>query len=76
MAGFETRRIGEYDYNYPRVAADVVYLWPERRDDDYFHTDPFWPAYRPFWWGGGYYIPVRHHHHPRPRSEGGEGRDK
>lgn len=30
--GFETRKIGAYDYHYPRVAADVIYLWPERRD--------------------------------------------
>ena len=33
VEGFETRKVGEYDYQYPRVAADVVYLWPERRDD-------------------------------------------
>ena len=74
VAGFETRRIGEYDYRYPRVAADVVYLWPERRDDDYYYVaDPFWPTYRPMWWGGGYYIPVRHYHslpHPRHRDDG------
>jgi outer membrane lipoprotein len=31
VAGFESRRIDDYDYRYPRVAADVVYLWPERR---------------------------------------------
>jgi len=30
--GYETRRIGEYDYRFPRVAADVVYLWPLRND--------------------------------------------
>lgn len=77
VAGFETRRIGEYDYTYPRVAADIVYLWPERRNDDhYYHADPFWPSYRPFWWGG-YYVPVRHHHiAPRPPRAEGEGRDK
>lgn len=34
VTGFESRRIGDYDYRYPRVAADVVYLWPERRDRD------------------------------------------
>lgn len=34
VEGYETRRIGEYDYRYPRLAADVVYLWPERRDVD------------------------------------------
>lgn len=57
IAGYESRRIGEYDYRYPRVAADVIYLWPERRDHDvYRRHSPFWPAYRPFWWGG-YYSP-------------------
>jgi outer membrane lipoprotein len=78
VAGFETRRIGEYDYTYPRVAADVVYLWPERREDDYYYVDPFWPSYRPFWWGGGYYVPVRPHRaHPHPRSErGGNGKQE
>jgi outer membrane lipoprotein len=34
VEGFETRKVGEYDYRYPRVAAEVVYLWPERRDYD------------------------------------------
>ena len=69
--GFEQRRIGEYDYTYPRVAADVIYLWPERDPDDlyYFHADPFWPVYRPWHWGG-YHVPIRRYHvHPRPRSE-------
>jgi outer membrane lipoprotein len=46
--GYETRKIGDYDYRYPRVAADVVYLWPERRDyDDHWH--------HPYPWGFGYY---------------------
>jgi outer membrane lipoprotein len=58
IAGYETRRIGEYDYRYPRVAADVVYLWPERREVDVYRHAPLWPVYRPFWWGG-YYGPVR-----------------
>lgn len=41
--GFETRKVGDYDYRYPRVAADVVYLWPERRDVDVIvERYPFW----------------------------------
>jgi outer membrane lipoprotein len=58
IAAYDTRRIGEYDYRYPRVAADVIYLWPERRDDEVYYASPFWPTYRPFGWGG-YYMPVR-----------------
>jgi outer membrane lipoprotein len=62
VIGVETRRIGEYDYRYPRIAADVIYLWPERRqvDPGYWHRyDPFWPSHGSFWWGRPYY------HHPR-----------
>lgn len=32
--GHEDRKVGEYDYRYPRLAADVIFLWPERRDVD------------------------------------------
>lgn len=59
ITGFEVRPIGEYDYRYPKVAADVIYLWPERREVDLrAHPAAFWPMHRPFWWGG-YYAPVR-----------------
>jgi outer membrane lipoprotein len=45
--GYENRRIGEYDYRFPRMSADVVYLWPKREDTRYIVTRPApWP-----WWG-------------------------
>jgi outer membrane lipoprotein len=44
--GYENRRIGEYDYRTPRVAADVVYLWPVRQRVDVVHRPAPWP-----WWG-------------------------
>ncbi len=31
VEAIEPRRIGEFEYRYPRVAADVVYLWAERQ---------------------------------------------
>ena len=34
LDGHEDRKVGEYDYRYPRLAADVVFLWPERREVD------------------------------------------
>jgi outer membrane lipoprotein len=54
--GYETRKIGEYEYRYPRVAADVVYLWPERVEyDHYHHYDPWGWGWGPGWgWGGRY----------------------
>ncbi|MBB1471503.1 MULTISPECIES: Slp family lipoprotein [unclassified Luteimonas] len=46
ISGYETRKIGGYDYRFPQVAADVVYLWP-RRDHINVITRPApWP-----WWG-------------------------
>ncbi|TWT20092.1 Slp/YeaY family lipoprotein [Luteimonas marina] len=46
IEGYENRRIGEYDYRFPKVAADVVYLW-SRRDTARVVTRPEpWP-----WWG-------------------------
>ena len=47
IEGFENRKVGDYDYQYPRVAADVIYLWPERADVQVIRE-------RPFFWGGGY----------------------
>jgi outer membrane lipoprotein len=53
--GYETRKIGEYDYRYPRVAADVVYLWPERvdYDHDHYHGYPGWGWGMGWGWYGG-----------------------
>lgn len=43
LAGHEQRRIGDYDYRYPRLEADVIYLWPERRDVRVIvERVPFW----------------------------------
>ena len=46
IEGYETRKIGEYDYRFPKLAADVVYLWPQRDRVDVV------PAPYPYWgWG-------------------------
>ena len=44
--GYENRRIGGYDYRFPRVAADVVYLWPIQERVDVITRPAPWP-----WWG-------------------------
>lgn len=57
VSGVIPRMVGKYEYDYPRLQADTVYLWPERpqivhRYRDPFY-DPFWgpigPWYNPFW---------------------------
>jgi outer membrane lipoprotein len=59
--GSETRKVGQFDYNYPRVNADVVYLWPKRpmyTPAPYPYYDPFFnPFYDPFW--GPMWFPPR-----------------
>lgn len=51
----DTVRIGEYDYNLPQLAADIVYLWPEVREVDVVMPPPrpYWGSYwgRWGWWG-------------------------
>ena len=44
----ETRKIGDFPYTFPRIAADHVYLWSKRLKPDYGYPyyDPF---YDPFW---------------------------
>jgi len=44
--GYENRQIGGYDYRFPRMAADVVYLWPQREYVDVMTRPGPWP-----WWG-------------------------
>ncbi len=48
LAGSETRKVGEFDYVYPRVRADALYLWPDRNLE--------WERRRasPFLWGYPY----------------------
>ena len=44
--GYENRRIGQHDYRFPHVAADVVYLWPISERVDVVTRPAPWP-----WWG-------------------------
>jgi outer membrane lipoprotein len=58
--GTEKGRVGQFDYTYPRVAADAVYLWPKRplvvQQRGGWPYDPFWgPGFGPYWGGGGYW---------------------
>lgn len=61
LDGSEVGRVGQFEYTYPKVAADAVYLWPPRplviEQRSAWPYDPFWgPGYGP-WRGGGYWGP-------------------
>jgi outer membrane lipoprotein len=78
LHGTLTQKVGQYDYAYPRVDANVVYLWPKRlpasdmRYSSGFY-DPFWgPGFGPYWggypyWGGPRVIVVRPPPPPPPK---------
>ncbi len=57
VVGYETRKVGAYDYRQPKVAADVIYLWPKLRPArvaygyDPFFYDPFYAVPWPVFWG-------------------------
>jgi outer membrane lipoprotein len=44
--GYENRQIGGYSYRFPRMEAEVVYLWPIRERVDVVTRPAPWP-----WWG-------------------------
>ncbi|HEY0333003.1 MAG TPA: Slp family lipoprotein [Stenotrophomonas sp.] len=52
ITGYENTRIGDYDYRLPKMAADVVYLWPIVREVDVVPMYPYgpWGPWDP-WWG-------------------------
>jgi outer membrane lipoprotein len=64
MEGETTRKIGEYDYNFPLVRVDNYLLWPLRPDPStydyppYWYYDPWYPGYP--WYP--YYYPYRHYY--------------
>lgn len=62
ITGTEKQKIGEYDYSFPRLEVDALYLWPKEPDVIYVpYYDPRWdPFWDPFW---PYYY--RPHHHQR-----------
>ena len=52
--GTLSQKVGDFDYAYPRVQADVVYLWPRPQ----YVADPYpWGYYGGSCgpWGGGFY---------------------
>ncbi len=57
----EQRKIGDYDYSYPIVAVESLYLWPPRPEPDPYWYDPWYgPWYHPY-----PYYPYYPYYHPR-----------
>lgn len=63
---FSAREVGEFEYRYPLLEADTIYLWPERPDVIVYD-------YGPYWWYGPYWHPYyyRYPYHSRGYIRGG-----
>jgi outer membrane lipoprotein len=62
LDGKQLGQVGQFDYTYPKVAADTIYLWPRR--PLVVTQRPAWPFYDPFWgpgfgpyWRSGFWGP-------------------
>jgi len=82
LSGIDHGKVGEFNYSYPHVAADAIYLWPKRPlyvNTPYPYGDPWlyggygyggpWGWGGPYWgpfWGGGTVI-IRDHSGPPPK---------
>lgn len=57
ILGVETRKVGEYPYAYPVVAAQTRYLWPKSLPPPVYPGPwpgwPYGPGFGP-WWGPGW----------------------
>ncbi len=47
IINLDSRKVGEYDYNYPVVDIDFISLWPKRRDRRYYNN---WGPYSSYYW--------------------------
>jgi len=58
--GTEKQKVGEYDYNFPRLEVSALHLWPKQADLVYVpYYDPLWdPFWDPYW--PYYYRPYHH----------------
>jgi len=66
VSAFESGKVGEYDYRYPVLEADSIYLWPETADltrGGYYPYHGFY-GYRPYFhrFGYPYHFGGFHHH--------------
>lgn len=56
LSGFEKRRVGDYEYDYPVLRASEHYLWSDPPD----YSDEY-----PYWWYDPWYYPWTPYYYPR-----------
>lgn len=46
ISGTEQRKVGDYEYTYPKLTAEYIHLWKKESDTPRTYiVDPFWPPY-------------------------------
>ncbi len=66
VTGIEEHKVDDFDYRYPKLQAQTVYLWPERAVVESYYVEPFFYPYP-------YYFYYPHHHYYREPARPGVG---
>lgn len=61
LESFTTDKVGEFDYRYPVIDANSVYLWPERLDGRYYGYPGYHYPFHGFPYHHGFHRPYFHH---------------
>jgi len=58
IQGATVRKLGEYEYRYPQISAETIYLWPKLLPYSYYGSPhPYYNNYEPYWynpWGSSH----------------------
>lgn len=73
LTGFREGKVGEFNYNYPAVDADAVYLWPEREPFGHGYRYPYGHGYGYGLYGFGFGYPYYRPYFRTPFYYGGFG---
>lgn len=66
VTGVEARKVDDFDYRYPKLQAQTIYLWPERVVTETYYVEPFFYPY-PYY----FYYPYHYQYRraPPPRTD-------
>ena len=66
VVDYERREVDEEEFELPIVAADALFVWPDRGYSSYFSPFVGWSVayFGSSYWGGGYYHPHPPYHPP------------
>lgn len=65
VTGVEAHKVNDFDYRYPKLQAQTIYLWPERAAVETYYVEPYFYPY-PYY----FYYPHHYHYYREPSRPG------